>query len=234
MWFEDFIYPKLPLIASVLCCIIPLAGLFYTPEELFPYLNSSTVYMVYVFFASAALFCRFFYMMRRLYSSVRAFSMNEENPIPPEGFYTFSHTFRFIGCAMLAGYYKLLWALLFFSPSAICGIILADNILKEEGMLAGVFLIFLLLTFALFLTGAVFYITVKQRYALVLYLLYINPREPPDSIISSSVLLTRGKLIRLALIKVLLKISAPAKIIPPAGNFLNRKRAEFIKMIYEA
>lgn len=232
MWFDDFLYPKLPLTASRLCCIIPLAGLFYTPEELFPYLTKGTVYMIYAFFVLSALFCRFFYMMRRLYSSVRVFSRNEENSIPPENFYTFSHTVRFIGGMMLAGYYKFLWKLLFYTPSALTAVILINKSLSRNGMLTGIFLTLLVLTFCLFFTGLFFYNTVKNRYALVPYLLYINPKEPPDSIVRSSVLLTRGKLIRLTAEAFLLRVLRPLKIIPPVNNAVNNRKARTLKKVY--
>lgn len=169
-----------------------------------------------------------------MYGSVRVFSKTEKNAGLPENFYTFFYTFKYIECSLLAGYYKLLWRLLFFTPPCISAVVLINNISKKDGMITGIFLTQLMFTLCLFAAGLIFYFTVKKRYSLVPYLFYINPEEPADSIIKSSVLLTKGKLIKISLINAVLKISSLLSIIPPVNDFVNMKRAVFLKKVYES
>lgn len=232
IWLEGSVYPFALLLAGLLCLAVPVTGLFFPPEEMFPYLAKRLVYGIYCFFVLMFFFCMLFRVMRKIYSAVCLFYMSEKNGIPPENCYTLSFTLRYIGCRLLSAYYKLIWTTVFFLPFGVSLFFLAYHLYEPEGMLRGIFFARLILTVLLFFTALIFSFTVNGRYFLLDYLQYLNPLEPPDSIIRSSVLLTRGRLISLALKRFLLLIISPLGIIAPLNGFIRLRRAQLQISVY--
>lgn len=234
LWFDSTWYPKLFLLSAIFCAVFFTVGTVYTPQVMFPETDKRIVFFLYAFALISFLLCELFYIMRKMYAQLRFFYISDRENIPPENCFTFAFAFKYIKCRLLTLYYVTLWNILFFSPSAICFFITVYLINEPDGMLKSIFFTLLVLTVLLFVAGCIFSFVVNGRFFLVTYLLYANPLEQTAEIIASSVLLTRNKLLSLALKRLLIKLGNIFSFIPYVNVALKIKKAEMCKKTYSS
>ena len=213
MWINGLFSCAMTL-SGVWCSLLPLLCLLYPPSLLFtgaqmPYAAAAVTLLcaLLVFFILGG-------ELHRFYNRARLYYMFEENAVCPESLYTFTQGIRFIKCRITVLIKKMLWAAVFFLPFTVSTGLLIFNMTDDGYMVRSIFITGVLSSLVLFLTGALFYFCVTGRYYLTDYLMFINPLEPPESIIVSSVIIMRGKTIRLFVRRLYMLTELPRLLFP--------------------
>lgn len=200
LWFKSII-PFLLFLISFLVFLIPLFSIFYTPSDVLPYFDKSTAAVISPVLAAAALLLFLFALIRKCYSEASVFFSLDKNGIAPESYYKFSQGLRFMRMKILVMFYKLLWGTVFMLPCMFLFYTLFAVTLTSH-MIKSIFITLLISGILLFICGLCFFYIVNSRYYLCEYLFYLYPLSSAASIVKSSVLLSRGRLLYIALCRL--------------------------------
>ncbi|MBR3767382.1 MAG: hypothetical protein IKL10_03970 [Clostridia bacterium] len=196
LWFLS-VFPVFFIILGVLCFLPPFMSIFYDAKEMFPYLSEKTAVLMLSFLGIMSVFMFFFSAVGKLYFKAKLFFLQDENSPKPDSFYKFSQGLRFIYCHFTVAFYKLVWAVLFFSPSGITFLIMYSTFTLNGSMIKSIFITLVTLFVISFLIACVFYLSITGRYYLCDYLMFISPLQSVKNVISTSAEKTRGRLTEL-------------------------------------
>ena len=155
-----------------------------------------------------------FYFLFSFYSKAVFFSLSDDSSVSPLSVCSFRCAVRYMKCRFTVAIYKLLWAIFFFSPGMLTLLFTLSQIILSGEMIKSSFAVLIMATVIMLLGGAVFFFVVASRYFLTDYLLYISPMQPVREAVSSSVMLLRGRLIYVSLLRLYLAFSSVAAVVP--------------------
>lgn len=155
-----------------------------------------------------------FYFLFSFYSKAVFFSLSDDSSVSPLAVCSFRCAVRYMRCRFTVALYKLLWAIFFFSPAVITLLFTLSQIILSGEMIKSSFIALITACVIMLLGGAVFFFVVASRYFLTDYLLYISPMQPVREAVSSSVMLLRGRLIYVSLLRLYLAFSSVAAVVP--------------------
>ena len=165
--------------------------------------------------AAFLLYTLFFCALRAALSAV-FFSRADPAGARPARFFTLAAGVRELCCALQIFLRGAGWALLFGSPAAVTAVCLSV-LLRGEGLPAAALYAGAGLCAAQFLAAGAASFLLCGRYSMTRYLLYLNPLLGVKEAVRSGVLLTRGRLLRVAACRLsllpwqLLRLFAPAR-----------------------
>lgn len=193
LWIKS-ILPFAFFVISMLTFAVPLLFVFYGTKEVLPYLEKNTAYIAVAALFIISVFMFLFALIRKCYSEANVFFLLDKNGTAPESYFRFSQGVRYMRMKILVMFYNLLWGTVFMFPSFFLFYVLFAGIYGGS-MIKSIFVTLTVSGILLFLCGAAFFYTVCSRYFLCEYLFYLYPLSPVRSLVFSSVLLSRQKLL---------------------------------------
>lgn len=200
LWIKS-ILPFFLLAASFLCGILPFMSVFYGVYDTLIPLDGRYVYAVIICLAAASVFIFVFSFIRKCYSEAAVFYLLDKNGTAPASYFRFSQGLRYFRMKLLVVFYKLCWGSVFMFPSLFLFYVLFTGVYNGP-MIKSIFVTLLITGVLLFVCGVFFMYTVSSRYYLCDYLFYLYPLSPVRSLVSSSVLLCRKKLLYITFCRI--------------------------------
>lgn len=233
LWIKS-ILPFFLAAASVLCGVLPVAATVYGAVNMLPLPEYYSYALLVCLFAASVLLMIFAYV-RKCYSEAAVFFLLDKNGTAPASYFRLSQGLRFFRMKLLVAFYKLCWGSVFMFPSLFVFYVLFAGI-YNGAMIKSIFITLFIAGIAFFIVGAAFMYTVSSRYYLCDYLFYIYPLSGARSLVSSSALLSRKKLLYITLGRIRL---LPWKLfgllifsIPFSRVFVKCIRAVFAERVY--
>ncbi len=160
---------------------------------------------------SGSVFLLVFSYFREMYFNSRLCCLSDSACFAPESFFGVKRLILFFRYRFLVFGKKLLWAVVYFTPSG-CVLFVIYFLFSVNGFILRYSFYGLSLAFAvLFLLGAVFYGISTGRYFLCDYLFSSNPLQPSAEIVRESVRLTEKSLTEIFIKRIRL---LPGRLLP--------------------
>ncbi len=193
--------PKLMLFGAVVC-FLTSAGLIAGNENLFfRYFPFPLPVMSAIVLLAGSCFL-YFYFSARLYFLAFVLHLADKDFSHPASLMKFTCVVKYGACMLCVRIIRLMWRCLFFLPAAVIGLLIVRTF-EMHGQMSAVTLLSLCATFsALFITGAVYYISVQGRYTMCELLFIRSPRQGIYGIIKSSVQIFSGNSAFLTLLSI--------------------------------
>lgn len=188
------ILPYLSWGLSLLVFLLPLFCVLYGTHRVFPRLSNKTAYFFAFLLFSVSVFLFLFAFIRKCYGNAAVYFSLDKNSPAPASYFRFSQGFRYLRMKILVMLYKSCWGCVFMFPGAFMFYVLTAGLI-DGSMPRNVFITLFTAGVLMLLCGAVFFYTVSSRYFLCEYLFFLYPLSPAGSLVASSVLLSRKKLI---------------------------------------
>lgn len=201
-------------VCALLSAFITFFSLYFGADAVFGYSDSKIQLSLTVFFAVSAAVLFLFYFLFAFCTRASYFSLSDSTLLPEESVCKFSCAVRYMKCRFCVALYRLSWALLFFLPGMVTLLFTFCEIMLSGGIIKSVFFVLICASLALLSGGGIFYFVVSSRYFLTDYLLYISPLQPVREVVASSVMLMKGKLIYVSLLRLYLIFSSVGALIP--------------------
>ena len=174
-------------------CLLSAAGIVTGKENfLFRYFPFSPVVMTVLTIAAGLSFL-FFHSAARLYFLSFIYYLSDASFSSPAGFMRVSAVLKFSACRFLVRGVKLLWSVLFFSPSALLLVLVLRTFAVRGAMTEVMLYTLIAAAVLLFTAGLAFYLFVCGRFLLWELLFIRNPRQSIREILKTSVGLSGKK-----------------------------------------
>ncbi len=200
MWMR-YISVRVLRAFSLFLLVFPVMSIFYSPSEVAGRVfgEYSVVFSV-ISAVTSALLLVFSFFAEYYYEASLCFFQDKNLP-RPENCLSLRRVAGFIKLKITRGIMKMLLALFFFFPSVFL-FYCTFSVLINGSLLKSNFYVMITAGILLFILGAVFCFFTWGRYYLGSYIYFGNPMVTAINSLSSSVFLTRGRLIRLGLCRL--------------------------------
>ena len=200
IWLR-YVFVKILRVLSLFLSVFPVMSILYSPSEVAGRVFGE--YSVIFTVASAVfsvIFLIFSYFAEFYYEASVCF-LRDKNLPRPENCLSLKRVAGFIRLKITRGIMKTLLFIFFFFPSVFL-FYCTFSVLVNGSILRSNFFMLLTAGSLLFAVGAVFYCLTSGRYYLGSFIYFGNPMVTAVNSLTSSVFLTRGKLIRLGICRL--------------------------------